>query len=155
MDGHNSWNRLPPRSPMLLCRLDSTNPRSVIDVAILSSIIKVQESNIFDVGFGDEENRRSRDRPIAMHISRLYLSSRQVRPISFQLGKARIYGRLIWFRISLACPCQRIISLVRVFAIYKESSSSVSYVELSACMRIFFARNSLIVSELNMTSVDS
>lgn len=28
--------------------------------------------------------------------------------------------------------CQRIISPVRVLAIYKESSSSVSYVELSA-----------------------
>lgn len=122
------------------CGSDSTNSRLVIDVAILSTIIKVQQSKIFNVGFGDGKNHRSRNRPIVMRISRLPLVSRQVRPISFQLGKARIYGRLIWFRISPACSCQRIISSVRVFAIYKESSGSVSYVELSACTRMLSAR---------------
>lgn len=113
------------------CGSDPTNPRLVIDVAISSPIAEVQESKILDVGSEDEENRRS------LHPAdcNTYLSSRQVRPISFQLGKARIYGRLIWFRISPACSCHRIISPMRVFAIYKESSGSVSCVEPSACKR--------------------
>lgn len=92
------------------------------NVAISSLIAnnKIQESKILDVGSGNEKNRKSRNRPIVIRISRL--SSGTTSPISFQLGKARIYGRLIWFRISSACSCHRIISFMRVFAIYKESS---------------------------------
>jgi len=61
--------------------------------------------------------------------------------------KARIYGRPIWFRISPACSCQRIISLVRVRAIYKEFSASASCVEpLRARARFFASRTPNAVS---------
>lgn len=57
--------------------------------------------------------------------------------------RAQIYGRSIWFRISPACSCQRIISPVRVPTIYKESLSGPMSRALSS--RAFLSRENSLV----------